>query len=330
VTAETPARPVASTLVAVTGIRTAKDFRDAADTLRTRVDGFGKVLVGIATLGTGSVGLAKIGDLFPVPEKSEPWALAAVAGLAGSAIAAVIIAIRLMRVGEPAVIEVDVDESSPGIKKSDMPNIRRIFSASASRFGFVTLDGLQERERTLRRAANRAGEASERARRTALADELRTEIETALARAQLAVVRRRSTDAVGTLTAFVLYTVVLGGLLLFAAGADKVASERVEVGKDALACAEAREAGATDDELTDSGCKPDDEETDPLDEAPTVQDQRNAFLEELATPLSTCLKLSTTPTDAVDREDEEDGAGPAVTRAECARLAELVATFTAP
>jgi hypothetical protein len=327
VTAEAPAGSATSAVVAVTGIRTAKDFRDAADSLRTRVDGFGKVLVGIATLGTGSVGLAKIGDLFPVPDGSERWAVAAVAGLAAAAIAAVTIAIRLMRVGEPAVIEVDVDKSSPGIKKSDMLNIERIFSASASRFGFASIEGLQERERTLRRAANRAGEASERARRTALADELRTEIETAFARAQLAVVRRRSTDAVGTFAAFLLYAVVLGGLLLFAAGADKVASGRVEVGKEAKACAEAREAGATDDELTSSGCQPDADEPEKTEDAPTLEDQRNAFLEELATPLSTCLKLSTAPTGPVDGADE---AAPAVTRAECARLAGLLATFTEP
>jgi hypothetical protein len=323
-TGESAAESAAVASAAATGIRSASDFRDAADSLRNRVDWFGKVLVGIATLGTGAVGLAKIGDLFPVPDGSELWAVAAVAGLVVAAIAAVIIAIRLMRVGEPAVIEVGVDASSPGIENADIANIDRIFSATASRYGFASLTGLQERERTLRRAANRAGMARERARRTALADELRTEIETALARAQVAVVRRRSTDAVGSGAAFLLYAVVLGGLLLFAAGADKVASERVEVGKDALACAKAREAGATDQELSTSGCHPDSDKADPTEERPSVEDRRNAFLEELATPLSTCLKLSTAPANT-----EADEA-PAVTRAECARLAALVVTFTEP
>lgn len=47
------------------GPRTASNYRDIADALRSRVDLFGKTLAGLATVGTGAVGLAKLGDLFP-------------------------------------------------------------------------------------------------------------------------------------------------------------------------------------------------------------------------------------------------------------------------
>lgn len=317
--------PVVPAVVAVTGLRAAKDFRDAADVLRNRVEWFGKVLVAISTLGTGAVGLAKVGDLFPVPDGSEPWAWGAVVGLVAAALAAVGIAVRMMRVGEPVVVEVGVDASSPGVAARDLPAIRRIFAAAAERFGFQSLAGVQERERSMRRAAGRADSEAERARRTALADELRTEIEIALARAEMAVVRRRATDAVGTFVAFLLYATVLGGLVLFAAGADAVASNRITVGDTAKACGDARTAGATDQELVDSGCEGAAERDGATDAEPSVDEQRTAFLEELAGPLTTCLTLA--------RDGDRPAEGQtdvAVTQAECARIAALVATFLEP
>lgn len=325
----TPATPATSavvpTVLAVTGGRVAKDFRDAADVLRNRVEWFGKVLVAISTLGTGAVGLAKVGDLFPVPDGSVAWAWGAVLGLLAAALAAVGIAVRLMRVGEPVVVEVDVDTSSPGVTASDLAAIRRIFAAAAARFGFQSLAGVQERERSMRRAAIRADSDAERARRTALADELRSEIDIALARAEMAVVRRRATDAVGSFVAFLLHATVLGGLVLFAAGADAVASNRVVIGDTAKACGDARTAGATDQELADSGCEGAAEGDDETDAEPSVDEQRTAFLEELAGPLATCLTLV--------RDGDRPAEGQvdvAVTQAECARIAALVATFVEP
>jgi hypothetical protein len=125
--------------------------------------------------------------------------------------------------------------------------------------------------------------------------------------------------------AFLLYAVVLCGLVLFAAGTDAVASERVEAGKSAKACGDARKAGATDQELKDSDCEAVADEPSPAEAPPTVQDQRNDFLDELAQPLSTCLKLSR----AEDKPDEGE-TEVVVTQAECARVAALVATFTEP
>jgi hypothetical protein len=84
----------------------------------------------------------------------------------------------------------------------------------------------------------------ERARRTALADEVKAEIEQALARGRVVAIRRRSTNAVSDWLAWLLYAAVIGGLLLFAVGADKVSSDRKDTVADAKACGEARKAGA--------------------------------------------------------------------------------------
>ena len=74
-------------------------------------------------------------------------------------------------------------------------------------------------------AATRATDDDERARRTALADEVKTEIEQALARSQVVVVRR-ATNAVSGFWAWLLYALVLGERVVFAVGTDKVTSDR--------------------------------------------------------------------------------------------------------
>ena len=241
-----------------TGGRTVVELREVADGLRKRTDLFGKTLAAVATLGTTAVGLVKIGDLFPT-DGNGWWAAVACLALAIAALAAIAVAVRLMNVSRPIFMRADL-ESIPDNELSfdEKTEVQPLFDEAAKRFGYSSLVGLEERERGLRSAALRATDKDERARRQALADEVKAEIEQALARGQVVVVRLRSTGAVSGFWAWPLYFAVIVGLIGFAVGTDKVSSERkTEVHKaataQAKACGDARTAGAVSDELSRTG-----------------------------------------------------------------------------
>jgi hypothetical protein len=105
------------------------------------------------------------------------------------------VAERLMRVARPIFMRPDL-EYDDDLDPHEREAVEPVFTEAAARFGYMTLNGLTERERSLRNAASRATDKEERARRTGLADDVKTEIEQALARGQVVVIRRRSTNAV--------------------------------------------------------------------------------------------------------------------------------------
>jgi flagellar motor protein MotB len=257
-------------------------FRAAADATRSRVDLFGKTLAALATLGTTAVGLTKVGDLFP-NDGHEAWAWAAVIGLALAALAALAVAVRLMDAGNPDEIQVDNTQALS----------QPIFLAAAGRFGFKTLSGLQERERGLRAAAARAADDDERTRRTALADEIKLEIDTALARAQMLNNRQLATNAVSDGGAKAAYAAVIMGLLLFALGADAVSSDRTDATAAAKACGDARKAGATATELARAHevCDAEEAKPDPTPQPPTAAQARADIAGQLTEVLKACTAL---------------------------------------
>jgi hypothetical protein len=273
------------------GGRTATEFRDIADAVRNRVDLFGKTLAAVATLGTTAVGLSKIGDLFPA-EGNEGWVVAACAGLALAALATIAVAVRLMRVGRPVFMRADLD-ADPDLDGEERAAVRPVFEAAAKRFGYTSLIGLQERERSLRNAAARSIDEDERARRAALADEVKAEIEQALARGQVVAIRRRSTMAVTGPLSWLLYAAVIGGLVIFAVGTDKVASDRKDPIAEAKACAEARKAGATSGELAraSKACDAEAEKPGAAPEPPSAAEARAQITAKLAATLEACTAL---------------------------------------
>jgi hypothetical protein len=233
------------------GGRTAAELRVIADALRGRVDLFGKTLAAVATLGTTAVGLQKIGDLFPTEGSgSEAWAAAACIGLAAAALAAIGVAVRLMRVARPVFISADSAQS--GLKDEDEKSaVRPVVGEAAQRFGYSSMAGLREYESSLRTTASTMADAAEHDRQIELADAVKTEIEQALARSQVVVVRQRADHAVYGFWAWFCYVVFICGLLAFAAGTDAVSSQRKEHAIAlAKSCGEARKAGALDAELT--------------------------------------------------------------------------------
>lgn len=233
-----------------TGGRSASELREVADSLRNRVDLFGKTLAAIATIGTTVVGLKKTPDLFPYQGKyGWVWIIFALLGLAAAALAAIAVAARLMKVVGPVLMTDDLD-SNDDLNKDERAEVKPAYDAAAKRFGYTSVVALRGRERSLRSAASQTIDKDERARRTALADEVNTEIEQAFARSQLVVIRRRAKNAVTDWGAFALYIVAIVGLILYLLGTDAVSSapSRVAIA-DAKACGEARKANATANEL---------------------------------------------------------------------------------
>src|SRR5690606_38343149 len=114
----------------------------------------------------------------------------------------------------------------------------------------------------------------------------------ATARARLAVVRRRATDAVSGGAARVSYLVVAVGLVAFALFADVASSDRTDAIAVAKACAEAREAKALEADLSDTACAARPAETDkpPADARQAPFDEvRAALMIRLSELLDSCV-----------------------------------------
>jgi hypothetical protein len=248
--------------------KTAEEFAALADSLRGRVDMIGKVLAGIGTVGAGAIGLAKVGDLAPVQQGEWPLVILAIVSLGTAALAVVALAVRLMEVNEPVILDADIGIAD--LSADAQRDVASIYRSSARRFGFTSLLGLEERETGLRKAAVRATSETERARRTALAMEVSDAIELAVARYVLAVL----------------------GLLVFALSADVATSDRTDAIASAKACAEAREAGATEDDLKGSICKPATTDDEGPSEPPTAGEARAQLAADLNDVLKSCTSLA--------------------------------------
>jgi hypothetical protein len=266
--------------------RTAKELYDVADGLRNRVDLFGKVLAAIASLGTTAVGLNRIDNVFPTAGHVW-WAVAACVALGAAALAAIWVAVRLMMVAGPAFISIDPAGGDDISTDERGDQVEPIFKATAKQFGYTSLPGLLERERSMREAAAQAEDDAERARRTALADDVGAAIEQALARSQVAVVRRRAMNAVSDRLSCCLYVVVIAGLIVFALGTGRVASARTSVA-DAKACGDARTAGATAGELAKTKVCDGTAAAPPATAKPSAAEVRAELSTKIAAVLQAC------------------------------------------
>lgn len=280
--------------VTPSGGRTAAEYQVFADSLRARVDLFGKALASLATLGTTAVGLNRISDLYPTDDAALVYITCA--ALAAAAGAAIWVAVRLMKVGRPVFMSAELGESDKELDSGELHEVQPVFEQAARRFGYSSLVALQERERSLRNAAAHAIDKEERTRRTGLADEVKTEIEQALARAQVIVIRRRATRAVSDPGAWGLYAVVIIGLVVFALGADKASSQREDKVATAKACGEARKAGASGSELSRTDfCEGTAETPAEKPKPPSAAQARVAISRQLANALEYCARLGKQP-----------------------------------
>ncbi|GEP33089.1 hypothetical protein NSZ01_08570 [Nocardioides szechwanensis] len=287
------------------------DVDKMTDAIRGRIDLFGKALAALATLGTGGVGLTKAADLAGWDHGEEKWVLAAVACLVAAAVGALIVAVRLMGVNEPVVLTASLDEEQLGKAKTD---VNVIFGEAAQKFGFSTLLALDEHAMSLRRVAARATSEDQRARTAARTNEVQGEIDRALARARLVVVRRNATRVVSDRRAWLCYLTVILGLMGFALSADYVTSEPQSSLELVKTCGEARSAGPLPSSVT-SDCPSPSAESAPPSPTAGSRERRAALIEELTALLTTC---------------EEAVADEMLQEADCDAIAGLVRELLSP
>jgi hypothetical protein len=119
--------------------RTAIDYRDLADKLRNRVDLFGKTLAAVATLGTTAVGLSEIGDLLPA-DGNEEWVVLACVSLLAAGLAAIAVAVELMKVARPVFMRADLANSTE-ITAAEQTEVVPVFEAAANRLRILDARG---------------------------------------------------------------------------------------------------------------------------------------------------------------------------------------------
>lgn len=268
-------------------------YQEIIDKLRGRVDVTGKALGALGTTAATAVGLAKIGDLFPIDNElcNRVWLGAALAGFFTAAISVLYLATRLSGVSRPVFMRTDVDdmERTGDVEPDEKAGVRSIFERWAHLNGVNSLAAYEAQGVRIRRSARWTSDDAERKRREDLASEIESDIRSAFGLAALRIVRHRTAHAVTGKGAWAAYVCFVLGVIAFALGTDYVSSERTERVAIAKSCGEARKAGATGAELppvcSDDG-RP--KAAKPAAQKPSAAQQRRALAPGLVTSLRDC------------------------------------------
>jgi hypothetical protein len=223
-------------------------LRGAADTLRRRVDLTAKVLAAVGTTAITAVGLARIGDLFPVVGwKSWMWFSLAIVGFLGLAIAVGYFIYRLWSVHQPLFMRADDDAmvDHGDVTPAEKADVHAVYLRTAELNRAPSLRAYEARADRFERIAEQTPPGGRRDELLGDAARIRAEIEVTLARAALRILRQRTTRAVTDRFSLMSAALFVVGLLLFALGTNYVASQRTEVVAVAKSCAAAKKAGAT-------------------------------------------------------------------------------------
>jgi hypothetical protein len=293
----------------------------AAEALRSRTDLAAKSLGAIGSAGLTAVGLAKIGDLFPIPDDPGPRTAAVGAVIAfvlmGAAIAALTVA--LWRVNRPFFIGTDLS-TSEDLSDAEVALIQPQWD------DFTRLNGMSPAryERKANRHEKRAAKLdtawtdhyaprlkaaidaslADQADRTRFpssvppspiaqreqqrAESMRAEIHLLTARAGLRILRKRLSDVMSGRSSQIYAAIFLIGLIGFALDTDYVVSARKDRVEIAKSCADAAEAGATS---LPSICKGNDVAKADQPQTPLTPAQHEAAaIEALAARYTACLK----------------------------------------
>jgi hypothetical protein len=230
----------------------AKGYRESSDKLRARADIAAKTLGGVATTLLAGVGIAKFADVFPF--KGGGWAWLALAGMIlGFLTMAAVIALftyRLWRLNRPVVMASDPSRIDK-LEQSEFALVDGVYGRFRLLNRVPSLRAYEARAHRLFRIADRLPPEKGGPLRSR-AESMVAEVRATMALANLAVVRRRSSRAIGDNVSKAGYLAFILAALAFGLGSDYLASARSDEVALAKSCGEAHAAGAS---ALPSACK---------------------------------------------------------------------------
>jgi hypothetical protein len=223
----------------------ADELRTVTEGIRSRTDLTAKALGGIGTTLVTAIGLTKLGDVFPIPPgfRSLGWPIVAPLAFVGMGIAVGGLTFRFWSASEPVVMASDPEKCTN--LDSDERNrfVRPIYDEVAALNGVGSLSAYERRAQRLRRIAARSSDSVAGTLRASF-EEIESDVQSVLTRANLVVVRNRAKEAVRGASSVALYALFVASALMFAVGTDKLDSARSQQIAIAKSCGDAAKAGA--------------------------------------------------------------------------------------
>jgi hypothetical protein len=225
--------------------------KEALDKLRQRADTTAKAFGALATSLLTAVGVAKIGDVFPLESSNRAWTWAGALfvgfGLMAAAIA--FFTARLWRVSNPILAHVDPDRMKDYLSKSELALVKEVYKEARQRWSVPSVRAYARRGRRLERIADRLNHEPSAAKLRERSAAIGVELQAVMSHALALVGRRRAGKVVRSWLSVGAFAVFVIGVVVFAVSSDRLESARA--GEIALAksCAEARTAHATEDAL---------------------------------------------------------------------------------
>jgi hypothetical protein len=267
-------------------VEQAKRFRDASDKIRERSDATAKGLAALATTGLTAVGLTKFSDVFPTPPGQAPWVIVVLVSFVALAVPLFAFTLWLWDANRPLVPRSDLEQMATrgDIDDDEKTEMKRVYVETALRNNAVDLRAFEARGERFQRLADRSVDAAQVTRLSERARRIRAEVDVALTRAQLVVVRRRMNRALKGAPALLSAAVFVAALIGFGIATDHIDSERTERITVYRSCADAVEANVDANTLPDI-CDGAVATPDP----PTEQQKHAAAVTAFATLFKTCV-----------------------------------------
>jgi hypothetical protein len=227
--------------------------KEALDRLRQRADTTAKAFGGLATTLITAIGIAKIGDIFPLEVSLGPiaWAAAVFVGFALMATAIAFFTARLWRVTKPILARTDPSQMTDDLDKSERALVQKVYEDAAKARGISSIRAYGRRGNRLARIADGLDHPPSAAKLRKRAAAIGVDLDAVMSRAIALVVRQRTGQVIRSGWSVVAFATFVLGAILFATASDRLESARASEIAVAKSCAEARTAYATEESLQD-------------------------------------------------------------------------------
>lgn len=227
----------------------ARRWSSMSEDIRSRSETSAKAIGALGTTALSAVGIAKFGDIFPLPPGHlSVWTILVVMFVPVSfllMVAAVVwFSIRLWRANEPIMMLADPAQMPRGdLDGPERARVEQVYAAAAALHGKQTLADYEKDAIAFEREAEAHSPGSrQEALLLAKAQRIRANVDEAEQRALVNVVRTRARDSVKNGASIAIYVTFALALVVFAIGVNYLDSERTARVDAAKACADAVDA----------------------------------------------------------------------------------------